>query len=246
MTPRRTVVVAVAVAVGVVASVLSYVFLNDAQARAYHNARLVPAYVIAKAVPRTLTGAQAVDGGYVVSEKVPAAFRPSTAITNLASLRGKEAVAPFSVGQVLVSSMFVSPAAAADTFSGQIPAGDVAVTVSVDQVHAVAGLAVPGDKVDILVTVSNTESFLLQNVPILAIGQSTSGPSSASNATTTAATSTSGLYTFAVAPADAERIALAQQQNLGIYLALVPPGNPVALVAGVDPTSILNGPQASS
>jgi len=207
MTSKRTVVVAVAVAVGVVASVLSYVFLNDAQTRAYHNAKMVPAYVIAKPVPRTLSGADAVNGGYVVEKKVPAEFRPPTAITNLSSLQGKEAIAPFSVGQVLVGSMFVSPAAAANTFSGQIPAGNVAVTVSVDQVHGVAGLAVPGDKVDLLITVNNAESSLLQNVPILAIGQSTQAgvSSQTSNATTTASSTTSGLYTFAVAPSDAAR-----------------------------------------
>ena len=97
MTPKRTVVVAVAVAVGVVASLLSYVFLNDAQTRAYHNAKLVPAYVIAKPVPRTLSGVDAVNGGYIVRKSVPAEFRPSTAITNLSLLQGKEAVAPFSI-----------------------------------------------------------------------------------------------------------------------------------------------------
>jgi len=245
MTPKRTVVVAVAIAVGVVASVLSYVFLNDAQQRAFHNAKMVPAYVIAKPVPRTLSAAIAISDGYIVQKKVPNEFLPPSAVTNLAALKNTEAVAPFSTGQVLVSSMFVSPTAAANTFSGQIPPGDVAVTVSVDQVHGVAGLAVPGDKVDILISEGATESFMLQNVPIMAIGQSTAA-SSSSNATTTASTGTSNLYTFSVKPADAQRIALAQQQNLGIYLILVPPGSPVVSVPGADLGSILNGPQSAS
>jgi pilus assembly protein CpaB len=244
MTPKRTVVVAVAVAVGVVASVLSYVFLNDAQQRAFHNAKMVPAYVIAKPVPRTLSAAIAISDGYIVQKKVPNEFLPPSAVTNLAALKNTEAVAPFSTGQVLVSSMFVSPTAAANTFSGQIPPGDVAVTVSVDQVHGVAGLAVPGDKVDILISEGATESFMLQNVPIMAIGQSTAA-SSSSNATTTASTGSSNLYTFSVKPADAQRIALAQQQNLGIYLILVPPGSPVVSVPGADLGSILNGPQSA-
>jgi pilus assembly protein CpaB len=150
---------------------------------------------------------------------------------------------------VLVSSMFVSPTAAANTFAGQIPPGDVAVTVSVDQVHGVAGLAVPGDKVDILVSVNTAENYMLQNVPIMAIGQSTAVNTSGStqnNATTTASTSSSNLYTFAVNPSDAQRIALAQQQNLGIYLVLVPPGGPVVSVPGASLGNILNGPQTSS
>jgi len=252
MTPKRTVVVAVAIAVGVLASVLSYVFLNNAQQRAFHNAKMVPAYVIAKPVPRTLSAALAISDGYIVAKKVPNEFRPPSAVTNLDTLKGTVAVAPFSTGQVLVSSMFVSPTAAGNTFAGQIPPGDVAVTVSVDQVHGVAGLAVPGDKVDILISVNTSENFMLQNVPIMAIGQSTAANASGStpnNATTTASTSSSNLYTFAVKPADAQRIALAQQQNLGIYLVLVPPGAPAVSVPasniGNILGNILTGPQTS-
>jgi len=251
MTPKRTVVVAVAVAVGVLASVLSYVFLNGAQQRAYHNAKLVPAYVITKPIPRTLTGAQAVSGGYIAQKKVPAEFRPTGAVTNLASLQNKEAEAPFSVGQVVVSSMFVSPTAAASTFSQVIPAGDVAISISVDQPHGVAGLPVPGDKVDLLINNNNTESSLLQNVPILAIGQQTTANTntsahSATETSTSGNTSSSGLITFAVTPADAARIALAEQQALGIYMLLTPPGNPVVSIPSVNPGNILSGPQKSS
>jgi pilus assembly protein CpaB len=245
MTPKRTVVVAVAVGVGIVAAVLSYVFLNGAQQRAYHNAKLVPAYVITKPVPRTLSGADAVNGGYVTRREVPSEFRPSTAVTNLNTISGKEAVAPFSVGQVLVASMFVSPASVVNAFSQQIKPGDVAVTISVDQVHGVAGLPVPGDKVDILVSANGAENFMLQNITVLAIGQNTGVNSSQNSATTTSASSTSGLFTFEVAPADAARIALAQQQNFGIYLLLVPPDNPVVSVPGVDPGHILSGSQTS-
>jgi pilus assembly protein CpaB len=250
MTPKRTVVVAVAVAVGVLASVLSYVFLNGAQQRAYHNAKLVPAYVVAKPIPRALTWSEAVSDGYITTKKVPNEFRPSTAVTNLNSLNGKEADAPFSVGQVVVTSMFVSPTAAANTFSQIIPAGDVAVTVSVDQVHGVANLPVPGDKVDLLVDVNNTESSLLQDVSVLAIGQSTTANTNtaAQSATETASTGsttnpTSGLFTFEVTPTDAAKIALAQQQSLGIYMLLTPPGSSVVAIPSVTQSNLLSGSQ---
>jgi Flp pilus assembly protein CpaB len=252
MTPKRTVVVAVAVAVGVLASVLSYVFLNGAQQRAYHNAKLVTAYVVAKPIPRTLTWADAVNGGYIQKKRVPAEFRPSAAVTSLTSLNGKEADAPFSVGQVVVSSMFVSPTAAANTFSQIIPTGDVAVAISVDQVHGVAGLPVPGDKADLLITLNGNEDSLLQNVPILAIGQSTtantntSAQSATETASSTPSSNSSGLVTFAVKPSDAARIALAEQQSMDIYMLLVPPGNPVASIPSVTPGNVLSGPQAAS
>ncbi|HZU78358.1 MAG TPA: Flp pilus assembly protein CpaB [Acidimicrobiales bacterium] len=237
MTARRTVVVVAAVIVGLAAAGLSYYFLNNAQNRAFNNAKLEPAYVVTKAIPRGLTGNDAVNGGYFTAKKIPVEIRPVTAITDLAVIAGKTAIANFPVGQVLVDGMFLSPSQQAVTFSQLIPAGQVAVSVSVDQVHGVANLPQPGDKVDILVNIGGAENFLLQNVLILAIGQTTTGQSGTVTTTPTSA----GLFTFAATPANAERIALAEQESLGIYLLLVPPGNPVASVPGVNSGNVLNG-----
>ena len=246
MAPKRTIVIVIAVGVGVVAALLSYLFLNDAQNNAFKNAKLVPAYVVAKPIPLGLSGSDAVSGGYFQQKNIPAEIRPATAVTDLGALQGRQAIAPFSQGQVLVNGMFVSPSQAALTFSHLIPAGDVAISISVDQVHGVAGLPSPGDKVDLLVDVNGTESFMLQNVPILAVGQTTTGQAATqAQGTTPTTANSSGLYTFAVRPSDAARIALAQQAGLGIYMALVPPGNQVASVPGWNATNVLNGPQAS-
>ena len=171
MTSKRTVVVAVAVAVGVVASVLSYVFLNNAQNNAYHNAKLVYAYVITKPIPRTLSGVDAANGGYLQQKKVPAEFRPASAVTNLSAIRDEAADANLPAGEIVVSGMFVSPDTIASVAAETVPDGDVAISVSVDQVHGVAGLIQPGDKVDILLDLNgNQETYLYQAVPVLAVG----------------------------------------------------------------------------
>ena len=245
MTPKRTIVVAVAVAVGVAASVLSYVFLNNAQQRAYHNAKLVEAYVVAKPVPESLTGTEAVDDGYIQHKKIPREFRPTTAVTKLSSILDKQAVAPFAVGQVLVTSMFASATTAANSFSDVIQPGHVAVTASVDQTHGVADFPSPGDKVDLMVTVNGEETILLQDVTIIADGQATTGsaPTPAAATTgTTAPVSTSGLYTFSVTPANAERIALAEQDGLGLYMTLVPPNSKSVTVPSVNQGNITSEP----
>jgi pilus assembly protein CpaB len=249
MKVTRTMVVAIAVVLGLAAAGLSYFFLNNAQNNAYNNAKLVSAYVVTKQVPQGLTGADAVNGKYFEQKQIPTEVRPTTAITNLDELNGKLAISNYPPGQVLVSGMFVNPSQAVTTFSQQIPAGDVAVTVSVDQVHGVASLPAPGDKVDILVSVNGNTSFLLQNVQILAIGQNTGVPSSSvqTAGTTTASSSTttpnnSGLFTFAATPTNAARIAFAQQNGLDIYLLLVPSGNPVVSIPGVNAQNILSGP----
>jgi pilus assembly protein CpaB len=233
MTSKRTVVVAVAVAVGVVASVLSYVFLNNAQNNAYHNAKLVNAYVIAKPIPRTLSGADAANGGYLQQKKIPAEFRPASAVTRLSSIRDEAANTNLPVGEVVVAGMFVSPESIASVAAETVPQGDVAISVSVDQVHAVAGLVQPGDKVDILVDINgNQETTLYQQVPVLAVGTTlVRTPGTASSAQTTS-TTTSNVITFAVTPEAAARIALADSNGGGvtggIYLALEAAGNPAA------------------
>jgi len=232
MTSKRTVVVAVAVAVGVLASVLSYVFLNDAQDNAYHNAKLVPAYVITKTIPRTLSGSQLSSGGYVVQKKIPAEFRPSSAVTNLSAIRTQEAGANLPVGEVVVSGMFQSPDTIASVAAETVPQGDVAISVSVDQVHGVAGLIQPGDKVDILIDVNGSqETYLYQAVPVLAVGTTLvpAPGTTAANTQTTSAPQASNVITFAVPPAAAARIALANSDGGGvtggIYLALEATGN---------------------
>jgi pilus assembly protein CpaB len=242
MTPKRTIVVAVAVAVGVAASVLSYVFLNNAQQRAYHNAKLVEAYVVSKPVPAALSGTEAISDGYITTKKIPTEFRPATAVTKLSSIENKEAVASFSVGQVLVASMFVSQTSASGGFAQQIPPGDVAVTVSVDQVHGVAGFPVPGNRVDLFITLNGAETILLRNVTILATGTSSANQNTAQGSTTATTTpvNSSGLYTFEVTPVDAERIALAQQDGLGIYMVLVPPGTAQVTLPPVSQGDITN------
>jgi Flp pilus assembly protein CpaB len=249
MAPKRTIVVVIAVAVGALAAVLVYVFLHNAQNTAYKNAVLVPAYVVEKPIPNGLSGSSAVSGGYFKQESIPTEVRPATALTALSALQGLQANSAFSPGQVLVSGMFVSPVQAATSFAQLIPTGDVAVTVSVDQVHGVAYLPQPGNKVDLMITVNGAEYFLLQNVPILAVGQSTTseptGQTLSSSSSNT--TDSSGDYTFAVRATDAVRIALAQQTGLGIYMTLVPANNPV--VVGPGPTmnaaNILDGPLVS-
>ena len=245
MTPKRTIIVLAALVIALVAGGLTYIFLHNAQNNAYHNAKLVPAFVVEKPIPRGSSGTDAISGGYFAQKNIPMEVRPSSAVTDLAAIQGKTAIANFPVGQVLVDGMFVSAAQAAATFSQVIPAGDVAVTVSVDSTHAVANLPQPGDKVDILITQNGNEVYLLQNVPILAIGSSTAGGTTTAGTTTnttTASTNNSGLYTFAATPTNAERIALAQAQNMGIYLVLVPPNNPVASVPAFNPGNILSGP----
>ena len=142
-----------------------------------------------------------------------------------------------SAGQVVVDGMFVEPRAATVSFAQRIPAGQVAITISVDQMHGVANLVVPGDQVNILATAADGERYLFQNVNVLAIG-STPAPQPGETAATTTASTGGGLLTFAVPPLAAAKLAIAG----GIYLTLVPPGNQPIAVPPVNPGNLFTGP----
>ena len=234
---RRTVILIAAVVVAVVAAVAIYSYLNNVQNRAYHNAKLVKVFRVSKDVKKGLPGEQAVDGSFVKSDDIPQKFRPTTALTDINAIRGKVALSDLSAGQVVVDGMFVEPRVAQVSFAQRIPAGQVAITISTDQVRGVAGLIVPGDKVNMLAAAPDGERFLFQNVNVLAIGN-TPAPQPGETATTLPAAN-SGLITFAVPPLAAEKIALA---GASVYLTLVPPDNQPTPVPPVNPGNLFGGP----
>lgn len=236
MSSRRTVILVAAVVIAAVAAVAAYSYLNGVQRRAYNNATLVKVFVVKKDVKKGQPGEQAIDGGFVGSSEMPQKFRPGNALTDLNAIRGKVALTNLSANQVLVDGQFVDPKVATVSFAQRIPAGQVAVTVQVDQVRGVANLVVPGDKVNIM-TLNPDAHVLFQNVNVLAVG-TTPAPQAGENAPAQSQANAqqqqnSGLITFAVPPAAAEKIALAASGGgTGLYLTLVPPDNqPVAVPA---------------
>lgn len=248
MISKRILLAGVALVLAVVAGVASYSYLHDVQNRAYHNAQLVKVYKVSEPIPAGTPGATAISRGLIKQGQIPQQFLPSDVVTDLASIRSEVAVANLAPGQIVESGVFVSPQAAVASASQAVPKGDVAITVSVDQVHGVAGLVHPGDMVDILIeTTGGVEQFLYQNVDVLAVGSTiTQGASvTAANGSTATTTppSSSGLITFAVPAQAAARIALAQSGGGGVtgslYLALVPPGNKASTQAPINQANLI-------
>jgi pilus assembly protein CpaB len=231
MSARRTLILIVALAIGTVAAVSSVLYLNSVQSRANGNARLVRVYKVVQDIPKGTTGDAAIGKGLVQASSIPDKFYPPTAVTNLSQIKGEVAPLDLAAGQILVQNQFVAPSVAHTSFSTtNVPTGEVAITISVDQVHGVAGLVVPGDKVDMMGFFTPPGStdpnaayvhFFYQNVNVIAIG-ATAAPTAGNTAPVT--NPGGGLFTFAVPPEAAERIVLASQHS-SIYLALVPPNN---------------------
>ncbi len=223
MNSRRTMTVVAAVVIGAFAALALFQYVRSADNRAYDNAKLVKAYVVKEDITKGLPGDQAVES-FIESSDVPAKYRPATALTDINIIKGKVAISNLAKGQVIVDGMFVDAREAQVTFSQNIGAGRVAITISVDDVHGVAKLLVPGDKVNMLIPSPQDDtamSVLYQNVDVLAVGDQQAPQPGETSAVTP---STSGLITFSVPAEAASRIARASSAG-NIYLTLVPPDN---------------------
>ena len=236
MGDRRSVTIVVAVVLAALAAVSGFAYLRSADDRAYKGAELVQVFTVTQDIPKGTPGDTAIAQA-IKANRIPRDFRPSTALTDLSAIKGKVALTSLSVNTVLVDGQFVDPRQAQVTFAQRIPAGQVAITVSVDQVRGVAGLLVPGDRVDIMVSDGASQRLLYQNVDIIAIG-TTAAPQAGE--TQPAQNPGSGLITFAVPPAAAQRIAFAAGQG-GLYLVLVPPDNQPVNVPPVNAGNLFGG-----
>ena len=149
---RRWVILAVAVVLGIIAGGLVYNYVQGIEDDVTEEAQRVKVYKLVANVPKGTFAEDAVANGWIEEGEIAAEFRPATAITDPAQIEGKVAIADLAMNQVVVTDQFVSQSAALATTSQLLAQNQVAITISVDQVRGVAGLLVPGDFVNVMVT----------------------------------------------------------------------------------------------
>lgn len=246
---RRVLILVIATALAGLTAFLTFHYANTADERAFKGAELVEVFVVKKDIPKGLPGERALDEDYIGKESIPRKFFPAKAITNPQQLRGQVAPAALSTGVPLVDGNFVEPRVAQESFAQRLGKDQQAVTLSVSDVQAVARLVVPGDRVNLMLTMdkegapagagTKETKFVIQNVQVLAVGNTTSlQPGEAAGepqplAAGVAKTADSGLMTFAVPAIDAERVVHASQVG-AIHLTLVPPDYTPAPIAPVN------------
>jgi pilus assembly protein CpaB len=242
---RRTLILIAAVLVGAIAAYALYTYIGGIEDEANDNAERVRIFKIVQDIPKGTFGDEAFAQGLIEEDVIAREYRPATAITTPAQIDGLVAISDLPANQVVVSNQFVSQAESLSTFSSLLKNNEVAISVSIDQVRGVAGLLVPGDFVNMMVTgaspAADTEGtpeggqagtevysqparYLFQKVQILAIGQTRKlepGETANTNADGTPVASTSsGLLTFALPATAAQQIASVPSGSF--YLTLVP------------------------
>jgi pilus assembly protein CpaB len=237
-----------AVVFAAIAGALVLRYLNSADSRAEHDKDLVPVMVAKAKIGRGTVFDQALADKLFRPARIPRDslppddIAPATDSQLLSVYKGKVAAADIFAGTPLVSDEFVSPSQIIDTVSGVIPAGEEAITISLDQTHAVGGFVTPGDRVNVMLnfpvisatgaTMSHTATaFLLPGITVMAVGASTTlaqtpslsdDPPAGGVTTTTTAAKPSSLITLEVTRREAEQIV--QATTIGtVWLSLNPP-----------------------
>jgi Flp pilus assembly protein CpaB len=245
--PRRSLAVLIATALALLVSAGAYVGLHSAQQKAVKNASATFVYVLTGTVPPDDSVATAYSDGLIRQVRTRSQFVPIGAIRNLALIHDDLAWYSLPAGEVVVNGMFVSPGSIGSVAAKSVPSGDVAVSVTANQVHSVAGLIQPGDEVDIMVDIDgNQERYLYRSVRVLAVGTTlVPAPVKTSSYASVSATLANNVITFAVPFTYAPYIAQANNSGSGViggvYLALAGVGNGATPIGTVTASNLLQG-----
>ena len=212
MRRRSTVVLALALASGLLAAFLFNRYLTTQIALAPASEAVTSLVAVAA---RDLPGGSVLGPDDVKMISWPAESRPPDYLETTETLVGQGLLFPVQANEPLLRSKLSGEQGG---LAAVIPQGMRAVSVKVDEVIAVAGFVVPGTRVDVIVTMqSNPEQagssrVVLQNIKVLASGQSIEQPSEGEP-------KDASVITLLVTPEDAETLLLASNEGR-IQLAL--------------------------
>jgi Flp pilus assembly protein CpaB len=153
---RRTLILVAALAIGAIASFVVWQYVGGIEESAYDDAARVKVFIVRNEVVKGTFGEEARSQETVVEDEIPKKFYPPNAIRSLTDIEGKQAINNLAANQIVTTDMFADPAVVKSSFADRLDKindeQQVAMTISVDQIHSVAGLLQPGDYVNILVT----------------------------------------------------------------------------------------------
>ena len=260
MIGRRFIVVGTAIVLALFGTLSVSSYVRGADARALAGQQQVKVLVAVKTVPAGVTGATAVAKGLVKPTTLARKAVPADALTSIDSVKDQVALSDIVPGELLLPTRFGSQAPARTGIS--LPAGDVAVTVSLEDPQHVGSFVVPGASVAVYDTFVSATGYaapwipagngisqdfkynhatrvLLSRVTVLAVGASTGAATQKTAATTGPATATV-LVTLSVDQRQAAK--LIQGAQVGhLYLALLDARSHVDDGTGVDNRTLFDG-----
>lgn len=160
------------VVVGIVTSLLIGQYLKATQEVVAESKAVATVVVASQKIPQWTKITQ----NMLKTKQIPQKSLPEKALTDPIKVVGQ-----YSTGEIIPEEVITSNRVASDKTSSdlvyKIPAGYRAITIAIDSVQGVAGLMKPDNRVDILMTYSETSSpiqsktiTLTQNSLVLAVG----------------------------------------------------------------------------
>ncbi|MEM7340003.1 MAG: RcpC/CpaB family pilus assembly protein [Actinomycetota bacterium] len=152
MNSRRTIILIVAVAVGLLASFGLVNYVRNVEGAVYDNAEPEIVWAVRRPIAKGTTAEQAISQGLIYETEIPAEFKPATSIEDPSlELAGLVAVTDLPVNSPLVVGNFVAPDVVNTGITDRLEEDNlVTVTFNVDQVKGAAYLIEPGDHVNVL------------------------------------------------------------------------------------------------
>ena len=180
---RRTVALIASVVLAAIAAVALISYVRHVESSTTDKKQPVTVLVAKDTIPQGTSAEDASSKGLFVTEAIPKAFVPPSAVGSVDQIKGQVSQVTIVKGETIVASRWGAPGTVGTGLP--IPNGDVAMSVQVDQVPGVAGFVQPGNIISIIghldlsplpgATGINARTihrvqFILQAITVLAIG----------------------------------------------------------------------------
>ncbi|MBO8127963.1 MAG: Flp pilus assembly protein CpaB [Peptococcaceae bacterium] len=199
---RPKIILVLALVCGVAAALGIYLHLENLKEK-YQKAGNFHTVVVAK---EKISAGSTVTVNALTLKEIPSKYIHPEAADKIDEVQGKIALDNIYPGEQVISSNLAARDEIVSQLALAIKPGQRAVTVAINEVSGLAGLCLPGDRVDVAVTYDDKTSVIIQNALILAINQ---------NLQKHDKTDTSQLRTatLAVTPEQAQELILASERG---------------------------------
>ncbi len=151
MSSRRTLILIGAIVIGIFAGVALLNYVRGIEDDIAAEKQSVDVLVAVQDIPKGTPASEAIN--MMAVAQIPLELRPNNFVPVDAqdALVGLEAQNNIAKNQIIINGLFVDPTIVQQKFTDQIPSGQVAISLSIDQVAGVAGFVQPGDEVNLLI-----------------------------------------------------------------------------------------------
>ena len=244
---RRRILLIAAAIVAALGTVMVFVYVQGAEARAAERFETVPVLEATAVIEPGETIEDALAGGKIVQQEVVADARLSGALADAASISGTVALTSIYPGEQIIAEKFGETAATGPSLN--IPdTGELAISVNLTDPARVAGFVRPGSEVAIFLNGTNAQTgltytrLLLERVSVLGVGSTTPVSTTTTDAAgqQTVEQLPSTLVTLSLTQEQAERVLYAQS-NGELAFALLTEDSVIKPGDAVDDSNVFAG-----